>query len=125
MAQKILVVEDDPNIADLFRMQLEFGGYSASVHQQPESALEELRRDVNRIDLLLTDFTLPGMDGIALIRQARALRENIPCVLITGQGFADDELARAMAGASVRLIRKPYRMEHLFQMIGQAIRSAA
>ena len=62
------------------------------------------------IDILVTDLSMPGMDGLALIRAAQVRRPGLPAVLLTG--YAGDGAALAMGGAvsgSFSLLRKPVR----------------
>jgi CheY-like chemotaxis protein len=65
------------------------------------------------IDLMITDLLMPGMDGLALIRQARGLRPSLPAILLTGNAMEATEMDSAPPEQAYTLIRKPTTTEHL------------
>jgi CheY-like chemotaxis protein len=80
-----------------------------------EDAIAHLRSDSGAIDLLLTDFAMPGVNGMQTIARARALHPNVACAIMTGhiqETFADPVLS------GVPILRKPVPTEDLAQLLG-------
>ena len=68
---RLILVDDEPSLADLLKRYLERSGYQVSVCTHPEAALTLLESDPGHYALLITDLTLPGMDGDELVRRSR------------------------------------------------------
>ena len=73
--QKILVVEDEPEIRDMLAFSLQRGGYAVTLAEDGESALRLL--DQQRPDLILIDWMLPGLSGIELIQRLQLTRQEM------------------------------------------------
>ncbi|MFO7710669.1 MAG: PAS domain S-box protein [Candidatus Woesearchaeota archaeon] len=82
--ESILVVDDRAHIADMLTKQLESLGYSATKRTSSIEALEAFKANPKRYDLLLTDVTMPNMEGHKLAHEIRKIREDIPVILHTG-----------------------------------------
>jgi CheY-like chemotaxis protein len=82
----ILVVEDDPTLRKLLRLTLEAAGHVCLLAADPPSALEAAA--TAEIDVVVTDYRLPGMTGLALTAAIRSVRPGIPALLITGDDLA-------------------------------------
>ena len=94
----ILVVEDDPIVADVLVMTLEAAGYLKTTADTIEFALFELK--YNQIDTVLLDQNLPDGDGA---RPARLIRKNqmpVPISVLSGNGGIDDKITALGAGAA-------------------------
>ncbi len=100
----LLLVDDDALVRQTLAEQLEQDGYAVTVAANAGSALERLAADP-AIALLVTDFSMPGEDGVALIRAARNRRPGLPAILLTG--YAGGEFARLAAGDGVIVMDKP------------------
>ncbi len=73
-------------------------------------------RQSDAVDVLVTDLTMPGDDGIALIRQARAIRADMPAILLTG--YAEHVTAvTTIAGGNFHVLRKPVESDRLIQQL--------
>ena len=97
MEQSILVVEDDELLASNIQSYLERKGNEVQVQHSAEVALESL--SVFNPDVVLTDNSLPGMNGLELIR---VLQEQLPqtkIIMMTGYGNIEDAVAAMKAGA--------------------------
>ena len=117
----VLYVDDDPLIVDLMRRLLQRAGYQAFVFSEPRTALEAVQSGQVGYDLAITDFSMPGMDGLAL---ARALRDARPGreVAITS-GYISAELRRDAAAAGItELIDKPNTGDELLAAIDRLAR---
>src|ERR1700723_1945351 len=90
----ILLVDDDPDVRLLTRTFLEHEGYSVFSSGDAERAAQ-IFRSVPQIDLLVTDLYMPGRSGMELGLELKALRKELPVLLISG-GILEDEQAAKM-----------------------------
>ena len=82
---RILLVDDDERVADVFNRMLEGLGYEVTVRLTSLSALQTFQAATERFDLVLTDYTLPEMTGLELAQRLREERPEIPILLCTGR----------------------------------------
>ncbi|MEO8299790.1 MAG: ATP-binding protein, partial [Burkholderiales bacterium] len=102
----VLVVDDEPALVALAEELLAELGYEPVGHTDPQRALEALQADPQRFDLLLTDEVMPGLTGTQLAQQARALRADLPILLLSGWG--GPQLAQRAAAVGIRrVLSKP------------------
>ena len=82
--KKILVVDDEANIRELYRIELAEEGYDVEV---AESGIEALRKvEASRPDLVTLDVKMPGLDGIEVLRRIRQVDASLPVLLLTAFG---------------------------------------
>lgn len=115
----VLVVDDEPLVARAHAMVLERAAFDVVTTTQAAHALERLAE--RRFDVLLTDLTMPGLDGFALAAHARALQPGLTVIVATGElesGLRD----RAAAVHVHRLLQKPFSGHELVQACESAIR---
>ncbi len=118
MAQKILVVDDDSGIRDALRMILEYEGYEVLSSPDGKTALADL--DGTRIDAVLLDIKMPGMDGFEILDRIVA-RENAPPVLmISGHGDIATAIEATRRGA-IDFLEKPPQRERILVSIRNAL----
>jgi CheY-like chemotaxis protein len=104
----VLVVDDDPLVAEFMRELLESWGLEASVASEPEAALSMLRVDAEGFDLVITDQTMPRMSGLQLAEAIGRMPAPPPVVLCTG--YAESVDAAGLSAAGVKgLVRKPLK----------------
>jgi CheY-like chemotaxis protein len=123
----ILVVDDEPDIAALFRQQfrrdLRQGRFEMEFAASGPQALGLIAAARGRdIILLLSDVNMPGMSGFDLLARARALRPDLPVVMITAYDDAATR-ARAEAGGAQGLIAKPVDFALLRKEIEQRLQA--
>lgn len=106
MPGKILIVEDDPAIAQALSRLLAREGYFVSAQASTEAALALLRQDPE-YDLALLDVGLPGQDGFACCRALRAAGWHAPVLMLTGRSAALDRVRGLEAGADDYLAKPP------------------
>ncbi len=87
-AGTVLLVDDEPQLVRLGERTLRGEGYTVVGHTDPAAALAEFRSAPTRFDLLLTDHDMPGLGGMALAREVRALRPHLPVILMSGHPVA-------------------------------------
>lgn len=127
MNERILVVDDEPQIVRFLRATLVGHGYGVSTATDAASALSELRGWLP--DLVLLDLGLPDLDGLAL---CRLLRENperaewatLPIVILSARDLEDDKIAALDLGADDYLT-KPFGVGELLARLRLALRHAA
>ena len=121
MPSNILIVEDEPAIAELLAVNLRHAGHCPIVAGSAEEALR-LIRDVLP-DVMLVDWMLPGMSGVALLRELRqgARTRAIPMILLTARSEETDTIAGLDAGAD-DYITKPFSPKELLARIRAVLR---
>jgi two-component system cell cycle response regulator CtrA len=107
----ILIVEDDPVVADVLGMTLEEAGHFQSTAHNIETALAELKH--NNIDAVLLDINLPDGDGTRLARLIRKNHIPVPILVVSGNASTDDKIAALGAGADGYLTKPFDRFELL------------
>ncbi len=124
MATHALVVEDDPAIQELIRFTLEKSGIKAATASSAEEALTSLRSVLP--DVVLIDWMLPKMSGLALARQLReaSRTEDLPIIMVTARGEEADRVAGLEQGADDYLV-KPFSPRELLARIQAVLRRRA
>ncbi|MHC4460472.1 MAG: sigma-54-dependent transcriptional regulator [Planctomycetota bacterium] len=116
---KILVVEDDTamrqSCAKLFRLE----GYDVAEAPSAADALDQIR-ERGDIDIVLTDIKMPGMDGMALLRESRRLDPSIVVVLMTGYGSIKNAI-EAMKHGAADYITKPFDTNELLMTVSKIV----
>ena len=101
---RVLLVDDDAMVRDILVQQLEAVGYGVTVAQDGPQALDRLA-DGLELDVLICDLSMPGMGGLAVIREAQTRRAGLPAILLTG--YVGDSAALPTEGAQFAVLRKP------------------
>jgi len=110
--QSLLFVDDDPTIVETVRKLLQRLGYAVSAHLRADEALAEYEVAPDRFALVLSDLTMPGLNGLQFAARVRALRPDLPLVLVSGYwGEADLAEARRLRVSAV--LHKPLTYEML------------
>ncbi len=97
---RILYLDDDESVVFLVERLLKQRGYRVAAHTRQKDALQALRADPAAVDLVLTDYNMPGMSGLDVAREARAIRPDLPVAVTSG--FIDEALRAQAEGAGVR-----------------------
>ena len=118
MAIKILIVEDDNNIADLLRLYLEKERYEVAIASDGGKGVDQFHRF--HPDLVLLDLMLPVMDGWSVCRAIRA-ESKTPIIMLTAKGELDDKVAGLKQGAD-DYITKPFEMQEVLARIEAVLR---
>jgi PAS domain S-box-containing protein len=104
--ESILLVDDEQSLLAVGKRRLAQIGYHAQVAASPEEALKLLADASARFDLVITDYSMPGMTGLELGAAVRELRPELPVILLTG--FIDDIDDAVLAASGVQcVLRKP------------------
>ena len=118
MAIKILIVEDDNNIADLLRLYLVKEEYEVVIAPDGGKGVEQFRRF--QPDLVLLDLMLPVLDGMSVCRTIRS-ESKTPVIMLTAKGETEDKISGLKQGAD-DYITKPFEMRELLARIEAVLR---
>jgi len=121
---KVLVVEDEPAIAELLAINLRHAGYEVQVAPDAQAAVEAVDRVLP--DVVLLDWMLPGQSGLALARgwRAQARTKPLPIIMLTARADEADKLAGLDGGAD-DYITKPFSTKELLARVRALLRRKA
>jgi two-component system response regulator HydG len=116
---QLLIVEDEPSVREALSVLFKRNGFEVVSSGSGEEAIARLN-DNGPVDLVITDLRLPGRDGIAVLKAARAQDPLAKVILITAQG--DEEFAmQACNEGAFRYLKKPYKNQELVLNARQAL----
>lgn len=121
MSQRILVIEDEPQIARVLQLELQFEGYDVTTKHTGPDGLIAYREEP--FDLVLLDIMLPGMNGLDVLKRIRTDERIIPVILLTAKGETNDKVAGLDLGAN-DYVTKPFEFEELLARIRTQLRFA-
>jgi CheY-like chemotaxis protein len=115
----ILIVDDETDVADLFRQRFRRearqGIYVLHFAFSGEEALDQLADGIEpQLIVILSDINMPGMDGLALLREIKKLRPELPAMMVTAYGDQERRCRAAEAGA-LQFLTKPVDFDLLKQ----------
>ena len=113
-----ITVDDERVIREILAEFLSLEGFSVNTVEDGEKALTELR--LHPYDLLITDLKMPGVDGLAVIREARRLKADIPVIIITGFSTEASAIEAVNLGVSGYLT-KPFRVPRVLAVAAKAL----
>lgn len=114
----ILAVDDEPNMRRLLEISLRQAGYKPLIANNGKAALEVIKTE--HIDLIVSDFHMPNMNGLALLEAIRQQSENLPFIMVTAQGEIKTAVEAMKLGASDYILR-PFELETLEIAIAKAL----
>ena len=125
----ILVVDDEPDVEVLFRQQfrrdLRAGRFTMDFAQSAATALERIAdAGAKSLILILSDINMPGMSGLELLPKAKALRPDVPIIMITAYGDAETK-HKALENGAKSLLTKPIDFGTLRSEIDTRVGNAA
>ena len=129
MSFLVLVVDDEPDVEALFRQQfrreLRAGRFAMEFAQSATMALQRITNAGDEsLILILSDINMPGMSGLELLPKAKALRPDVPIIMITAYGDAETK-RRALENGAEALLTKPIDFGTLRSEIDNRVESAA
>jgi len=119
--EKILVLDDDPDIGTMIKMMLEYKGYSVTVSDRADQANEILRND--EVDLIIMDMLLSGVNGTDLCSELKkdSSLAHTPVIMISAHPNAKEICLQAGAD---EFISKPFDMQDILSRIDRLIHSS-
>ena len=129
MSALILVVDDEPDVADLFRQQFRKELRTSQFQMDFASSAPEALARVDAAEhadliLILSDINMPGMSGLEMLPRARRARPDVPVIMITAYGDADTR-RKAIEGGAAGLLTKPLDFPELRGEIARRLATAA
>ena len=115
----VLLVEDDRAVRLVVARALTGHGLTVLTAADAASGLEIIDHDCDRIDLLISDVVMPGMDGVAFVESARRKIGGLPVILMSG--YAEPPQRRALDGTGTRFIAKPFAIADLVGTVRLAL----
>ncbi|MDN0074311.1 sigma 54-interacting transcriptional regulator [Crenobacter sp. SG2303] len=119
---RILLVDDDPDLLHLTRLRLASAGWQVDTAASGEAALSALA--AHRADVLVTDWQMPKMDGMALFDEVRRRYPALPVIIITAHGTVPDAVEAVSRGVFGYLV-KPFEGSELLAKVKQALSLSA
>jgi DNA-binding NtrC family response regulator len=123
MAERILIVDDDPVQRRLLENMVVRSGYEAAVAEGGDAALKILSDTTSGIDCVVLDLVMPDLDGLGVLAQLRELDVKVPVIVQTAHGGIDNVISAMRAGATDFVV-KPVGAERLQVSIRNAIATA-
>jgi CheY-like chemotaxis protein len=124
MGFSILIVDDEPDVADLFRQrfrrEVRQGRYVLHFATSGEEGLRRVAEIGRELIVILSDINMPGMDGLTLLRKIKHQRPELPVVMVTAYG--DDERMRtAQQLGAAAFLSKPVDFDQLKERLAQLV----
>ncbi|TMK34856.1 MAG: response regulator [Alphaproteobacteria bacterium] len=128
MSLSILIVDDEPDVAELFRQrfrrEVRQGLYVLHFAGSGEEALERLDTGIRpELIVILSDINMPGMDGLALLREIKERRPGLPVMMVTAYGD-DERRRRASEYGAADFLSKPVDFDQLKSRLRDLLPSA-
>ena len=116
---KILIIDDDPDINNLFKIYLECDGCEVDAYTNPIDALYYFKKD--EYDLILLDLKMPQIDGIAIFHALKKTDENVTICLITADISYLEQLKDKIPNIEKYVIHKPILLRNLKDKINELV----
>jgi PAS domain S-box-containing protein len=116
--QSILFVDDEPMLADIAKRSLKSLGYRVTACTDSTEALEIFKKNPAAFDAVITDYTMPGLNGLELARHIISIKPHVPVILCTGG--TDDISQKANAVGIREFVLKPLKMRDLAESLRKA-----
>jgi len=120
-ALRVLVVDDEPNIAELLRMALRYEGWDVEVALTGSQAVSTARKQVP--DAVVLDMMLPDFDGMEVLRRLRTEQPDVPVLFLTARDAVEDRVAGLTAGGD-DYVTKPFSLEEVVARLRALMRRA-
>lgn len=118
--RRVLVVDDQGELAEMVAWELADRGFEAVAVSSGTDALNRLKRE--RFDAVVTDLSMPEVDGLMLLKASRELDPSRPVIMVTAFGTLQTAV-EATAGGAYHYVTKPLRGDVLSRLIHQALRA--
>ena len=115
---KVLVIDDDPAVLELTKLNLNYEGYEVSTAEGGEIGLK--LAESQHFDLILTDLHMPDLDGTEIVKRVKTTQPEIEIIMISGLGTIPDAVGAIKAGAFY-FIEKPIEYEQLLMLMQMAL----
>jgi DNA-binding response OmpR family regulator len=117
-SERILIVEDEPNVRLVFRTALASNDYLLATAQDGETALQYLEQEP--VDLVLLDLQMPGMGGMEVLRRLREAGNHVPVVIVTAHDSVPN-VVQAMRLGAIDFVSKPLTLSTLRNVVADVL----
>jgi DNA-binding response OmpR family regulator len=117
---RVLIVDDEPDVLLLLRVNLEAAGYETALAADGETALAKI--DESAPDVVLLDIMMPVMDGWGVLR-ALSDRDDLPRVVVVSAKSSDRDIVRALTSGALDYITKPFDPDALVDVVARTVSS--
>ncbi len=122
MKQRILVVDDEPQIRDMLSLYLSTHGYETLTANDSAEALRAVEE--SKVDVVVLDIGLAEEDGLKLLEQLKAQHADLHVIMLTGMGFVDDLLQEAQQKGADGYVSKVLPLDELLSAIQKVLKIA-
>lgn len=119
---RLLFVEDEPDLREVLKKQLQSSGYSVDACGDGLEALDYMQ--LTAYDAIILDIMLPGLDGLAVLQKMRTAGDKTPVLLLTARGSVEDRVAGLDLGADDYLV-KPFAFDELVARLRVLLRRSS
>lgn len=119
MGKRILIVDDNPNMASLLGEMLEIFEYDSIRAADGIEALEKMENE--ELSLVITDMRMPKMSGLDLLQKIKRERPELPVVVISGYAI-DDDGSNLLTTLADGFLNKPFKMSDIEQLLEQVLK---
>jgi two-component system alkaline phosphatase synthesis response regulator PhoP len=116
--ERILLVEDEKQLSDLIKLNLEEDGYKVVTVVNGNDAVSRFKEE--RFDLLILDIMLPGMDGLSVCENVRLINSDVPILFLSAKDTAEDRV-RGLKKGGDDYLTKPFHLEELMLRVTKLI----
>ena len=120
--QRILVIDDDPAVTSLLKRGLSYEGYAVDIAGSGEAGLALARE--HPADLVILDVTMPGIDGLEVLRRLRTGDSRLPVIMLTARDAPADQVQGLETGADDYIV-KPFSVPELLARVKGLLRRAS
>ncbi len=113
--RKVMVVDDDDMFREMLTASLNVNGYTPYAVTGGEEALRELEN--GRVDAIITDIKMPGMDGITLMKEVKQRYPDLPVILITAFLSSDEINKEPVSSQADGFLQKPFDIDNIVRML--------
>ena len=118
----VLIVDDEEELANLYRHFIEAGGFDAMSFTNPLLALEYFKTNKDKFSLVITDLRMPGICGLELANKIREINDSVKIFLITAFDTDDLENSSSYQSAMIdKIFQKPIKLSALTNIIKQTL----
>lgn len=123
MTKTVIVVDDDPIMLQSYEAILKEAGRTVITRQDGQSALTDIHGGL-RVDLVITDYRMPGMDGLELVTQLKRLAPQVP-VIMCSLYMRSDVYVKGLSLGIVAYLEKPFGPNELNRVVAMALETPA
>ena len=118
--EHVLIVDDEPFLLSMFEEGLEKLGYQVTCCTDPRDALKLFQKTPKAFDIIISDYSMPEMNGVELAQEMRAIRPEIPIIICSGAGKVIEGLKNEQPWIS-EVIPKPLRQKKIVEALRKAL----